>query len=183
VSLPLPDFAREARERSVLAPLIFRSGLVVTAGLGIVTAFLMWSNRDIASATSRQRNELDRARTEDDAAKALLRARAADLIATASVESSPRAILGDLIAVLPGGVSLRSLKAQYEADGRALVEMRVRARASADYDEFLDALSRSTAFADIRPGSESRQGPLEASLTAVHRRPQTRSASAAPPRR
>jgi hypothetical protein len=91
------------------------------------------------------------------------------LIATASAESSPERVLSDLREVLPEGVLVLSLKIEYLPDASARLEMGVEARGPEAYDRFLETLSKSKRFADIKPGSESRPGLVRATVSARHR--------------
>ncbi len=92
------------------------------------------------------------------------------LIATASVESSPERVLGDLHQVLPEGVSLVSLKIDFLPDATTRLDFGVIARNPQAYDRFLRALLKSPLFTDIKPGSESRPGLVRANVTAKHRK-------------
>lgn len=91
------------------------------------------------------------------------------LVATASVESSPERVRGDLNQVLPEGVSLVSLKIDYLPDATTRLDFDVVARSPQAYDRFLSALLKSPLFTDIKPGSESRPGLVRATVTANHR--------------
>jgi hypothetical protein len=91
------------------------------------------------------------------------------LIATASVESSPERVRGDLNQVLPQGVFIAGLKIDYLKDATAHLDFSVVARTADAYDRFLSALSKSPRFQDIKPGSESRPGLVRATVTATHR--------------
>ena len=91
------------------------------------------------------------------------------LVAASSVESSPDRVIADLMEILPGGVTLMSCRIEYAPDGFARVEVGVVARGPEAYDRFLNALSKSRRFGDIRPGSESRPGLVRATVAVVHR--------------
>ncbi len=91
------------------------------------------------------------------------------LIATASVESSPERVRGDLIQVLSPGVFIAGLKIDYLKDATARLDFSVVAATPDAYDRFLSALAQSPRFKDIKPGSESRPGLVRATVTATHR--------------
>ena len=90
------------------------------------------------------------------------------LIAAQSLESSPASILADLEAVLPQGVVIALFKVDYAPEAFAKVDFTVVANTPHAYDRFLNALSKSKAFSDIKPGSESRPGSVRAVVTANH---------------
>lgn len=104
----------------------------------------------------------------EDARRAL-RKNADILTATASVESSPERVLTDLKALLPEGVSVPALRIEYTAEALTRVEITVVARTPDAYDRFLNTLSKSERFSEIKPGAEMRPGLVRATLTAIHR--------------
>lgn len=117
----------------------------------------------------KSRQEVATAGAAADRIAALLRKHPDALIATASVDSSPDRVFRDLVSVLPDGVSLVGLKVDYLPDASARLDLSVVAASPSAYDRFLSNLSKSSSFAAIKPGSESRPGLVRASVSAVHR--------------
>lgn len=173
MSLGLPDFASQENRSSSTALLgvIRLFGIAVLAGALIITLMewrsLTSADRALGEARDRAR---DLARSADELQR-LLQGNADLLIAATSVESSPERVLADLRGLLPEGVSLNGFKVDYAFDGTAKAEFTVLARTPAAYDRFLEALSASAVFVDIRPGAESRPGLVKATVGANHRRP------------
>lgn len=171
MTLGLPEFGSRGGAASTSG----RWRAVQVAGL-LALAYAVWvgalEGMD-ASAASRSKEkaqaELSRLSQSAESARKTLSRHPDLLIATASVESSPERVLSDLRDLLPDGVSVATLKIEYLPDASARLEFGVLARGPEAYDRFLDALSKSKRFGDIKPGSESRPGFVRASVTATHR--------------
>lgn len=73
-------------------------------------------------------------------------------------EAPPPRLLAEITALLPEGVRLRSATFAY-AEAVA-VDLDIEARSAASWDDFLERLSRSTAFTEVRPGQEERDGEI-----------------------
>jgi hypothetical protein len=84
-----------------------------------------------------------------------------------TAEAPPPRVLTDLSALLPADVRLDGIALTYGAN--LGIEARVVARRAASYDLFLKRLTESTAFGGIVPGSENRQGQVQASVQMVYR--------------
>ncbi len=78
--------------------------------------------------------------------------------ARATSATSPARIVAAVAAALPADVRLERLTIDY-AHGGAL-EMAVEARSAAAWDRLLQRLERSTAFAEVAPGPESREAEV-----------------------
>lgn len=145
------------------------SGLIALAcaiGVGAVEGRLAYE-ADVSMEQARK--EVARAEAASETARRVMNRSADLLVATSSVESSPERILEDLRVVLPGGVQVVSLKVEYAPEGVARLDLGVVARGPEAYDRFLSALSKSPRFAEIRPGAESRPGPVRAAVALTHR--------------
>lgn len=172
MSLGLPDFGSRSRLRGsasgILAGLRLLGFVVFayTVVIAVIEGRLAYQSRhSMEEAEAQARRVADAA----DAAKRALKGNADLLVATSSVESSPERILEDLKTVLPAGVSVVSLKIEYLPEAAARLDLEVVARGPEAYDRFLSALAKSPRFAEIRPGAESRPGPVRASVEATHR--------------
>jgi hypothetical protein len=82
-------------------------------------------------------------------------------------EAPPAAVLAALEKALPDDVKLLAIGVSY---GKQLdVEMRVTARRSEAYDEFLARLDQSPSFGNIVPAAENREGSVTATVRARFR--------------
>jgi Tfp pilus assembly protein PilN len=125
---------------------------------------------------SQARGTLDAANADLDRARGRLRALQSakwpvdEVLASQIVqgaEAPPVAVLAALEKVLPEDVKLNTLALSY---GKQLdVEMRVTARRSEAYDEFLARLDGSTSFRNIVPLAENREGSVTATVRARFR--------------
>lgn len=171
MSLGLPQFGTHRTEDiSGRAEKVARGlGFAVLAWVIAVAAIegrAGWiSNRSL----EKSRQDVDAAGAAADRVAATLRKHPDALVATASVDSSPDRVLEDLVPVLPAGVSLTGLKVDYLPDATARLDLSIVAASPSAYDRFLSNLSKSSSFAAIRPGAESRPGLVRASVSAVHR--------------
>lgn len=169
MSLDLPNFARRT-SRGPSGAWIERLGWIA---LGVVLFGAAWrwmGTRDVDAVLARTRADVASLRATESEAKKSVRSSPTLLIAMVSVESAPTAILKDLSTALPPDVAVETLSVRYSEDGFARLDLKVLARSAAAYDRFLETLEASPYFDEIQPGSESRQGPLTASLTARYRR-------------
>jgi len=118
-------------------------------------ATLAAANADLGRAEDRVR-ELQSAKYSTDD---LL---AAQIVGTA--QAAPAMVLAELQKLLPADVRLTGITVTY---GRTLdVDMQIQARRPDAYDEFLARLGRQSAFHDISPGAESREGVVQATVKA-----------------
>ena len=171
MSLGLPDFgsAGDPGKEGALWRTVRVAGYLALAGTTIIAFQRTRVDQANAQAAQRSSDEAAQRRVAAQEEKRRLNRSAELLVATASVESKPATVQRDLEATLPGEVRVTSLKVEYLSDATTKVEMTVVARTPAAYDRFLSALAKSPAFAEIRPGNESRPGLVRATLAAVHR--------------
>ncbi len=171
MSLGLPEFGTRgsvSAERGFARILKILGWLALAYALG--SGLIEWrSAQDIEQALAQARAEqAQNAKASEDTRRSLQRN--PDLLTLfASIESAPHAVLKDLTAVLPARVSIPSLKLDYGPDGVVRVEITLVAQSPVDYDRFLTALGRSDRFTDLKPGSETRPGPVRATVSASHR--------------
>jgi hypothetical protein len=174
MSLGLKDFGPRGRADSspkLWRVLKFLGFALLAYALG--TAVLLWSSKSSANRSLDKAREdvAHQGRVVDEGRRALKKN--GDLLtAVASVESSPERVLADLRALLPPGVSLPSVRVEYTAEATARVDLIVIATNPFAYDWFLNALSKSERFAEIKPGAEARPGLVRATVSAVHRAPE-----------
>jgi Tfp pilus assembly protein PilN len=148
-------------------------------GAGIAAAvlslgFAVHARRDLGRAN----DGLADASTDLEGVKARTRALQAtkwpvdDLLAgqiVQAAEAPPVAVLIALDKTLPDDVKLESLIMTY---GKQVeVEMRVTARRSEGYDEFLTRLDASPSFQNVVPAAENRAGVVTATVRARFRGP------------
>jgi Tfp pilus assembly protein PilN len=165
-----PDFSSRGRRRSLGTA---DAGLLGIALLTLVLAGYATSTS--WAALKRVRQDVDDTRREAGEAQARLRGAEArrspgESLATqayGSVEGAPPRLLADLGALLPPDVRLESLSATY--GDQVQVEMQVRARTSAAYDLFLQALEASPRFGGVLPLDESRGGQMRGAVRAFYR--------------
>lgn len=169
MSLGLPDFT--ARGAAAPAPgwrALRLAGILVLAYV-LMVGILEWREARAADlALERAREGAAEVLRSADETRRALRKSPDLLVAAASVESSPGRVLADLTALLPDAVSITGLKVEYLPDGAARAEFTVVAGGPSAYDRFLAALSRSSAFSEIKPGAESRPGLVKATVSANH---------------
>jgi Tfp pilus assembly protein PilN len=79
----------------------------------------------------------------------------------------PSRILAEVESVLPTDVRLASISVEYGP--KVIVDLRVRARTAKDYDALLSRLGGSSAFTEVIPGVESREGEVDATVRATLR--------------
>jgi hypothetical protein len=137
----------------------FGTMLLVAGLLALVSAgFASWRLREQAREAEANLAAVRREVEQDAARLRSLEARVQPPAPT------PGRVVGDLAAVLPPDVRVRHLGIDYRR-GPAL-SMRVQARTPEAWDLLLEAFSASTTFADVQPGPELRESPLEVSLQA-----------------
>lgn len=170
MSLGLPEFGSRGRA-STFGPwrVIQLAGFLVLA-YTVIIGGLEWREASAESeAIERTRSEVAQVRRTADDSRRALQKNADLLVAAQSLESSPAIVLRDLEGLLPAGVAIALLKIDYQSESLARVDFTVIAGTPESYDRFLNALSTSSAFSDIKPGSESRPGSVRATVTASHR--------------
>ena len=165
-----PDFSTRRRRRSL--------GTADMGLLGIaLTTLLLAGHATSTSWASLRKVRQDVDETRREAGEAQERLRRAEgrrapgeSLATqaySSVEAAPPRVLAVLGALMPADVRLEDLALTYGETVQ--VEMRVRARTTAAYDLFLQALEGSPHFAGVLPLEESRGRPLRGSVRATYR--------------
>jgi hypothetical protein len=167
---PAPDFSTRRRRRTL--------GTADMGLLGIALTTLVLAG--YATSTSwaslkKVRQDVDDTRREAGEAQARLRSAEGrrtpgESLATqaySSVEAAPPRLLADLGALMPPDVRLDGLSLTYGETVQ--VEMQVRARTSAAYDMFLQALEASPQFTGVLPLEESRGRPMRGSVRATYR--------------
>ncbi len=171
MSLRLPEFgSRGSADPGAAFWRVIRTlGFVVLAYTLALAAIEWRESYSDHLALDRARAAVAEASRSADLTRQILQRNAGLLVATASVESSPDHLLSDFNELLPAGVSLAGFKVDYLPEVAARVEFTVVARTPSAYDRFLSELSRSPAFSEIRPGSESRPGMVKAVVVATHR--------------
>lgn len=118
----------------------------------------------VSSELSRIEEQIHKLRATKFAADETL---ASQILLTA--QASPPVVLAELEKTLPNDVRLTRLSLSY---GRQLeLEMQLAARRPEAYDDFLARLDRATAFRNISPGMESREGAVQATVKARFRSP------------
>jgi hypothetical protein len=138
--------------------------LLVAAG----SAADAWRDRRAANAqSSALRAERDAAAARLRDLQARMRGDALGNQAWLTVEAPPPRVVADLAELLPAEVRLDELRLAYGA--RLEVSMKVSARRAASYDLFLERLSASPRFGDVRPGDENRGGEVKAQVRAAYR--------------
>lgn len=170
MSLGLPEFgARGQSARPGFWRVVQGLGFVVLAWVAVLAA-LEWKNASAdAQSLERARSEAASVRRAAEDARRLLHKNGDLLIAAQSIGSSPETVLADLESALPASVTITSLKVEYLPDEAARVDFNVVAASPQAYDRFLNALSKSPSFFEIRPGAESRPGSVRAVVSARHR--------------
>ncbi|MBK5254723.1 MAG: PilN domain-containing protein [Vicinamibacteria bacterium] len=171
MSLGLPEFGSRGSADPTAAfwRVVQVSGYVALSYALGLAGTEWWSARSAELALERARAAVTEATRSVEETRRSLQTNGDLLVAVASVESSPDHVLSDLDALLPDGVSLTSLKLEYLPDATTRVDLSVVAATPHAYDRFLSALSKSPAFSDIKPGSESRPGLVKATVNAIHR--------------
>jgi heme exporter protein D len=168
VSLGLPEFGSCGAQEPFAWRAVRALGFVALA-YALVVASIEGREAYLADRSNeRARVETAEASRSVEGARRALRKDTDFSVATAGVESSPDRVLRDLESVLPEGVSLVTLKLDYTGEATARLELAVVAQGPEAYDRFLEALSKSPRFGDIRPGSESRPGLVRATVSATH---------------
>lgn len=171
MSLGLPEFGSRGSTSSGRNAWDLLRALGVAALVYTLAVFaLEWrASQTEGQSLARSSEEAARVTSAAEQNRRSLQKNADLLILAASIESSPQRVLEDLNRHLPQGVSVPSLKIEYALDGTTKLDVTVVARSPMEYDQFLDALSRSANFAELRPGAETRPGLVRATLTALHR--------------
>jgi len=170
VSLGLPEFGSRGQgdEARGAWRAVRIAGFVVAAYALVAAASEGFSAYTEDRSTQKAADEVSAMTQAADSAHRTL-AKSPDLLtAASSVASSPERVIADLRELLPGGVSIVSYKIEYLPEAPARVELGVVAQGPQAYDRFLNALSKSRQFGDIRPGSESRPGLVRATVVVLH---------------
>jgi Tfp pilus assembly protein PilN len=158
-----PDFATRSALRRVPS---WEGALAAIGMLALIaSSAAAWRARDEARAAERRvadvRRDVER-QTAD--LKTLASRRAGRALSRAAAEASPARIVAGLAAALPADVRLDRLAIDY-AHG-AVLEMNVDARSARSWDELLDRLEHSAAFAEVVPGPESRDDGVRTTIRA-----------------
>ena len=163
------DFSTRPRRSR---PATWELGLLLVALLilGLV-AREAWGARAALAVAGAQveglRREVERERTAVQALES--GGRAGERFAAQALlgaEAEPAEVVAEVAALLPPAVRLDALGLTY---GEALeLDMQVAARGSEAYDAFLTRLTESARIRDVRPGAESREGEVRASVRALY---------------
>jgi hypothetical protein len=171
VILGLPDFS--SRSTSNAEPAWLRAvryaGFVALAFAAFVALSEWRASAAETEQLQRARADASRAARDAEATRRSIEKNADLLVATSSAESAPEVVWRDLQRTLPAGVAVSSLRIEYSPEGVARVDLGVVARTPDAYDRFLAALGKDEAFADLRPGAETRPGSVRANLSMSHR--------------
>lgn len=158
-----PDFATRSAPRRVPS---WKAALAAIGLLGLVAvSAVAWRARDEARAAERRVADV-RQDVERQAArlKTLASHRADQALSRVAAEAPPARIVAALAAALPADVRLERLAIDY-AHGTVL-ELNVDARSARSWDELLDRLEHSPAFAEVVPGPESREDGVRTTIRA-----------------
>jgi Tfp pilus assembly protein PilN len=164
------DFSSRPRRRR---PQPVDLGLI---GIGLLTLiFAGYATGTSWADFKRARQHVADVRRDTQAAQARLRtmeARSAPTAALAtqallSADAAPPRVLADLAALMPPDVKLDSLSLAY-GEGIGLT-MRVSAKSGGAYEAFLQRLEGSSAFDEVVPGEETRDGGVSASIDVRYR--------------
>jgi hypothetical protein len=165
----VPDFSTQPRRQG---PGTAELLLVGAAGAAVLASALSalgnWSEMHKArAALERTRAELASTRAQSLAPRGSAEGDRLASRVLLSREAPPQLMMGELAALLPAEVRLDDVSLAY--DDRLTLELRVRARDAAAYDQFLARLAASPRFAAVVPGEETRGSELVASVRLAYR--------------